>query len=75
MANGKALQAFKDELSEKGCEQGRLREVKFKKYEEDVNGIGKKITKIWWGIVAVAILVLTNNELAAKIIEKIFNLK
>lgn len=64
MANGKG-----------GCEFGRLNKVYIDAIKSDINAIGKKINRIWWGIVVVGLLVLTNNELASKILEKLIGLK
>lgn len=64
MANGK-----------NGCEYGRVNRIYIDEIKADINGMGKKMSKIWWGIVVVGLIVLTNSNLAEKIIEKLLGLK
>jgi hypothetical protein len=74
MVYTKEVQKLKDQLDKEGSEFSRCLKKDVDTIYADINGIGKKINRIWWGIVAVGLLVLTNNDLASKIIIKIFHL-
>jgi len=60
MANGKALQQFKDKLDDKGCKYGQFTDEHTNQNKADINAIGKKLSRIYAIAISVLIALLTN---------------
>jgi len=64
----------KEKMASFGCEYGRTNRIFISEIKRDLNRIGKVMTRIWWGIIVVGLVVLTNSQLAEKILSKMLGL-